>query len=296
MKNLNFRLSFLLFGAFLFAIVTSAQELNLPAKSPGASVSYTIGYTEVTINYSSPGVRGRDVFGGLLPYDEVWRAGANAATTIEFSTDVKVGKEGKELAAGKYALFVIPKENDDWVVIFNTDTEQSGTGNYSEDKDAARVEVKARRSRGERLKYDIEDQGIDRGYFTMKWADTRLVVFIRTDALQEMVDDVNQAVEAAETDEAKASILTGAADVLIDLDNQRDKTAMSLVERAMELGESPRLYWVKAKIHAVAKEKQMAMDAAKKAMELGEADPDDNWYQFYKGSIQKGMERYKNIK
>lgn len=102
----------------IFGIVTSilAQDLVLPRKSPKASSSYTIGLTEVTVNYGAPAVKGRVIWGGLVPYNEIWRGGANEATTVEFSTDVNM--EGQNLKAGKYTLFFIPGEKE-WTVIVN---------------------------------------------------------------------------------------------------------------------------------------------------------------------------------
>ena len=86
----------------LAAVSASAQQLNLPRPSPNAKVSQTIGVTEVSIQYSRPGIKGRTIWGDLVPYHEVWRTGANENTTITFSTPVKVG--GKELPAGTYGL------------------------------------------------------------------------------------------------------------------------------------------------------------------------------------------------
>ncbi|MEN0046272.1 MAG: DUF2911 domain-containing protein [Bacteroidota bacterium] len=106
--------------------------------SPRKEMTATIGEAEVTINYGSPSVRGRTIWGDLEPYDEVWRTGANKATTISFSKDVKV--QGKDLAAGTYALFTIPREGD-WTVIFNSIPDQFGDYNYNEADDTLRVET-----------------------------------------------------------------------------------------------------------------------------------------------------------
>ena len=131
-----------LFVAFLltFTLAANAQsDLKLPQKSPKASCSLTIGLTEIEIHYSSPGLNDRTIWGGIVPYGEVWRAGANEATTIEFSNDVKV--EGQDLAAGTYALFMIPREEGDWTVIFSKNVKQWGSFRYNEEEDALRVDV-----------------------------------------------------------------------------------------------------------------------------------------------------------
>lgn len=115
---------------------TTVVEEGIP--SPRKEMKAMIGDAEVTINYGSPSVRGRTIWGDLEPYDEVWRTGANKATTISFSKDVKV--QGKDLAAGTYALFTIPREGD-WTVIFNSKPDQFGDYNYDEGDDTLRVEA-----------------------------------------------------------------------------------------------------------------------------------------------------------
>ncbi len=104
--------------------------------SPRKEMKGQVGDVEITVNYGSPSVRGRKIWGGLEPLNEVWRTGANEATRITFSKDVMVN--GKKLAAGTYALFTIPTETE-WTVIFNEEAEQWGAYKYQEGKDALRV-------------------------------------------------------------------------------------------------------------------------------------------------------------
>lgn len=106
--------------------------------SPRKEMKGTIGDAEVTVNYGSPSVKSRDIWGALVPYGEVWRTGANEATTVTFSKDVVV--EGKPLAAGTYGLFTIPGENS-WTIIFNKNATQWGSNDYSDKEDALRVTV-----------------------------------------------------------------------------------------------------------------------------------------------------------
>jgi len=113
--------------------------VQLPRPSPNASVSQWIGVTEVTVHYSRPGVKGRVIWGKLVPYGEVWRTGANENTTIRFSTPVRI--DGKELPAGLYGLQTIPGA-DDWVVILSKDAEEWGAFSYKQEHDALRFHVK----------------------------------------------------------------------------------------------------------------------------------------------------------
>lgn len=126
-----------LFAAPLLA--QSAFGWVMPMDSPSASVAQTIGVTDITVKYHRPFVKGRKVFGELEPYNKVWRAGANDATTIAFSTDVKI--EGQPLPAGTYALFMIPTETE-WTIIFNKTAKQWGAFNYKEADDVLRIKVK----------------------------------------------------------------------------------------------------------------------------------------------------------
>ena len=109
--------------ALLLASGPAAADLELPRPSPFAKVSQDIGLTTVTVDYSSPGVKGRKIWGGLVPYDKQWRTGANRATKITFSRDVTFA--GKPVPAGTYALFTIPGKTD-WTVILNKRADQAG--------------------------------------------------------------------------------------------------------------------------------------------------------------------------
>ncbi len=123
----------------LLALPTIAQ-IETPRPSPTATFSQKVGLTEVTIEYSRPGIKNRKIFGDLVPYGKLWRTGANAATKVTFADDVKIA--GKDLPAGTYALFTIPGE-DEWTIIFNKNPNQSGTANYKEEEDALRVQIKS---------------------------------------------------------------------------------------------------------------------------------------------------------
>src|SRR6185312_16459907 len=161
MKNIKTAVFGTIIG--LLSLNAYAQGPTLPAPSPAASVSQVFGLTKIEINYSSPGVKGRQIWGGLVPYDKVWRAGANAAHLFETDKDIKV--EGKALKAGKYSLYAIPGEKE-WTFIFNSQTGQWGIkmdGSTTEDpaKDALRVTVKPQKAKAmqERMEYVIDKNG-----------------------------------------------------------------------------------------------------------------------------------------
>jgi hypothetical protein len=122
----------------LSSVKVFSQEKKVRV-SPKASVMQTVGLTDVTVSYSRPGVKGREVWGKLVPYGKVWRAGADEATKITFSTDVMI--EGKKLSEGTYSFFAIPGEKE-WTLIFNKVADQWGAFEYNEAEDVLRVKVK----------------------------------------------------------------------------------------------------------------------------------------------------------
>ena len=126
----------------LFAVSAYAQKDKSKRPSPPAKAEGTIDGVKVVIDYSTPYVKGRKIFGGLEPYGQVWRTGANEATSFEIDKNIKI--EGKELPKGKYTLYSIPGEKE-WVVIFNKQTGQWGT-EYTESSDALRVTVKTEKT------------------------------------------------------------------------------------------------------------------------------------------------------
>lgn len=136
--------------------------------SPHTSAMAMIGDAHVHIDYSSPGVRNRIVFGGLLPYNEVWQAGAHMATWIETNKDLNF--DGKILPAGKYGLFAIPSENE-WTIIFNSHWNQHGKDEYDIKNDKLRIKIKPSISEDitEHLLYQVKKISDSQGNISMSW-------------------------------------------------------------------------------------------------------------------------------
>lgn len=156
--------------SFILSVSCFAQKKR---ESPADSISGKIGNATITINYSSPSVKGRKIWGGLVPYKKVWRAGANEATT--FKTDQTIHVEGQLLPAGEYGFFLIPNETT-WVVIFNRIFDQWGAYDYDKSADILRVEVKPKTlsALNERLVYKINADG-----FSMIWENLEVPVSIK---------------------------------------------------------------------------------------------------------------------
>ncbi|HEV8432592.1 MAG TPA: DUF2911 domain-containing protein [Thermoanaerobaculia bacterium] len=176
MKNLAIGTALCFFAFSLFA----QAAIPLPEASPAATVGQTIGVTDVTITYHRPAVNKRKIWGGLVPYDTLWRAGANENTTISFSTPVKV--EGKELPAGTYAFYALPTASQ-WTLIFSKFTGDWGGYNYDAAEDVLRVNVTPQPTAEsqERLSYTFDDVTNGSAIASIRWERLRVPMKIEVD-------------------------------------------------------------------------------------------------------------------
>jgi hypothetical protein len=129
----------MLYLAILLSVISSAQDFRTPRPSPDATVSQFVGVTKITIDYSSPAVKNRKIWGELVPFGAVWRTGANEATTVTFTDEVSIN--GNSLAVGTYGIHCIPNANE-WEIIFSKDTPVDASSNYDAKKDVLRIKVK----------------------------------------------------------------------------------------------------------------------------------------------------------
>lgn len=163
-RNFLISVFVLLFSAFALA---QSALLDIPRDSQHATVLQKVGITDIKVNYHRPLVKGRQIWGKVVPYDAVWRAGANENTTISFSDPVSV--EGKPLDAGIYGLHMIPGQSD-WIVIFSKNSTSWGAFTYKQEEDALRVTVKPQPAElHEALAYDFDDVKEDGATLTMRW-------------------------------------------------------------------------------------------------------------------------------
>lgn len=180
--------SFLLAFALVMATSIAAfAQLQTPAASPAASVSQVVGFTKISIDYSSPAVKGRKIFGEIEKYGVTWRAGANAQTIIEFSTPVSVA--GKNLRAGKYSIFMTPAETGEWTVHLNS--KAASVFSYMKDgkideaavaaDDAVSFKVAPAAGNTERLQYHISAENNKVAKVTMAWE--KVVISFMVDTL-----------------------------------------------------------------------------------------------------------------
>lgn len=168
-----------LLGCLLCATAANAQSLVIPDASPRATVAQRVGLTDIEVHYHRPAVHGRAVWGGLVPFGQVWRAGANDNTTISFSSDVTI--EGASLAAGTYGLHMLPTEST-WTVIFSKNSTSWGSFSYDPKEDALRVTVTPKdHPMTESLLYQFGDLAADRATLSLLWEKKQIPISIGVD-------------------------------------------------------------------------------------------------------------------
>lgn len=245
-----------------------APAVQFPKASPPALVREQVGLTTVEVAYSRPGAKGRKVFGGLIPYGEVWRTGANEATKITFSTDVTFG--GEPVPAGTYALFTIPGESE-WTVILNSDTEQWGSYGHQAEKDVAAVTaaVTALAQPVETFAISLRDLRGSTATLTLDWEKTRVSVPLETNLVEVLVPQI----EAAMAGDGEPKPYFQAAMFYYEHDVDLTK-AIEWMDQA--LAAQPDAVWMvyrRGLILAALGETEAAIEAAHRTVELAGQQP-----------------------
>jgi hypothetical protein len=264
----------LLLAGGMAAQTPQGPRVNFPAPSPASTVKQKVGFTDIEVVYSRPGVKGRKVFGGLEPFGKVWRTGANSATKITFSTPVKFG--AKELPAGSYALFSIPGETE-WTVIFNKATGDWGAYSYKEENDVLRVTAKPVKLTEpvESFTIDINDITTDAATLNLIWGNTRVPAKFTVDVVPNVVAQIDAALASG----AKLPEPFYFQAALFYYNNGLDiQKAREWIGEATK-GEKPpffMLYW-KAKILAKAGDKDGAIAAARQSIAAADGAAKDEY-------------------
>jgi hypothetical protein len=184
-------------STLLLAALTSTAQ-DLPQPSPKGEVEQVVGLTKVEVEYSRPSVKGRKIFGDLVPFGKVWRTGANKCTIVETDGPVKI--EGQELAAGKYSLFTIPAE-DSWLIIFNKNTELYGEADRKEEEDVLKVKVAPAKSEfTETFTIGFDEVKGDDARMDLRWENTRASVMISTNSTDKALANIKEALAKPDAD------------------------------------------------------------------------------------------------
>lgn len=277
MKNLIF---FFLAGLLTFSV---SAQIQTPAPSPASTLEQQVGLTNVTVKYSRPGMKGRKIFGDLVPYGERWRTGANSNTTIFFDTKVMI--DGKELPKGTYALYTIPKENE-WEVIFYEDTNNWGLPQKWDDSKVAlktTAEVQEMPMSMETFTILLDELQNDSAILNFIWENTlaTLKVEVPTDEIaMKSIDRVMNGPTAAD--------YFAAATYFHDEKKDLQK-AYGWIQKAVEMGD-PAAYWVlrrKSLIEADLGKKQEAIETAKRSLAAAEKAGNQDYVKMNKESIKE---------
>jgi tetratricopeptide (TPR) repeat protein len=264
-------------GLAALALTLPANAQELPQPSPTSTIDQRIGLTDFSITYSRPATRGRTIFGDLVPYNQVWRTGANRCVILNASTDFTMN--GNAVIAGEYALFTIPGETE-WTIILSTQTDLWGSTGYSQDNDVVRVTAPAAKGDfDESFTIGFKSLSTTGGELVLEWADAEVSVNLGVDSDGESGKNIERALsDAKRAYRNAANYYSGQGD---------HEKALASIEIALQL--DPEYWytnWVKAKILYSAGDTKAALKQGKKAMDMGAPDS-------YRTGYEKEMKGWK---
>ena len=236
-----------------------AHDAERPMLSPAAVTMQRIGLTDITVTYHRPAVKGRRLWGELVPFNEIWRAGANEATTISFSDDVWIN--GRRLTAGTYSFFVRPGQNT-WELIFNANAEQWGTFFLDKSKNILTIRVKPETAPNQEwLLYSFTDLEMESGRLEMRWGKLAVGFTIRVNTFDKMAEQNRDVVDYA------SEQLAGTAETFLE-HNTRLEEALDLINQSLAIKETFPSMEIKARILGALERYPEAVDAAELALAL----------------------------
>lgn len=248
-----------------------AQQLKVPAASPTQTVKQAFGISEITIEYSRPGVKGRVVFGEVVPFGKIWRTGANSTTKITFGDDVKI--EGVDVKAGTYGFYTIPNA-DSWEIMLYKDLTLGGNvANYKTENEVIRVKVKPNTlaNKVETFTMGLADITSTTANIELTWENTRVAISVVT----EIDSKIMKTIESTIVQDTRP--FYQAANYYYE--NNKDlKQALEWTEKAIVA--NPKAYWVvllKAKIQLKLNDKKGAIATANQVIIMATADKDDSF-------------------
>lgn len=253
-----------LFVAIAIASYAAEAQVKTPAPSPAATVKQVVGLTDVEINYSRPSMKGRKIFGDLVPFGKLWRTGANQNSMISFSEDVVI--DGKTLKKGKYAIFTTPKA-DNWEVVFYNDTENWGTPEeWSDAKVALKTNVKPEmlNRNVESLTLGINNLDNNFGVFEISWEKTIVPVKFEVPTNKAAMASIEKALGGPSSND-----YFSAAQYYYQSNGDLTK-ALAYVNKAVELNKDKPfwMYRLKSLIQAKTGDKKGAIETAKTSLAM----------------------------
>jgi len=249
---------------------TSIAQVRMPAPSPVQTLKQDFGIGSIELAYSRPSAKGRKVFGDLVPYDKLWRTGANAPTKIVFSEPVSFG--GKKIDSGTYVLYTIPGEVN-WEIILNKGLKNWGTDGYKEAEDIARFKVKALKNQNPIETFTMEFTNIrpDNCDLEIKWENTLVTVRITTEFREKLRAQIEEALTKDKKPYWQAA----------QFYNEYDKNLPKALENVTKAAEAnAKAYWIwlyKARIEKEMGNKAAAMASSEKSYQVAKESNDDDY-------------------
>ena len=251
-------LSFFFFFIPLIALQIYAQQFRTPRPSPNATITQTVGVTDIAIDYSCPGVKERKIWGELVPYDKVWRTGANEVTSITFSDPVKVN--GNILAEGTYGIHTIPQSKE-WTVIFSGNTKINDPSNFDEKKEVLRIKVTPHENAfTERMAFTFSDMTDNSAMVNLIWEKIKVSFKVETETRDLTLSKARNMVDWSTPFQAAQYCLTN--DVNLD-------EAVKWIEASTLLNENYFNMRIKARLLEKMGRKNEAVTVMEQAIELG---------------------------
>lgn len=246
----------------LLLALPAVAQVRYPQASPHAVLTQSVGTTDVTIDYHRPGVKGRQVWGGLVPYDKVWRTGANEATMITFSDDVTI--DGKPLPKGTYSLHTIPGQSQ-WTIIFNKTAKQWGSFSYKQEEDALRVNVKPHAAAmTEWMEFDVPSVSADNATIEIRWEKLAVPFTVGTGTTAKTLAAARAAVAGAKPDDAATPYR--AANFAYQAGEMAD--ARAWLDQSIKAKQTASNLYLRAQMEAKAGKKADAIKSATAALAL----------------------------
>ena len=249
--------------ALLYSASVKAQ-LNLPPASTDAEFKQQIGFGEVEIKYSRPSARGRVIFGGLVPFGELWRTGAHDATTIRFSEAVKLNDN--DIPAGTYSLFTIPNQNE-WTIVINKAAEMHGTSDYTQEQDLLRFAAKPEKSARyyETFTIEVNDLSKDEAGLFLLWENTQVKLTIKMNVDEKVMAEIDDRINVKKED--RPSLFYQSSSYYFN--NNKDlKQAYAWVQIANSKAQDAAYLQLQAKIEAAMNDYATALKTLKASTDL----------------------------
>ena len=274
----------IIFALLIFSF--SFSQINTPQPSPLAQIEQIVGLTEIEVEYSRPSMRGREIFGNLVPYNRIWRTGANASTKISFSTNVEIN--GQMVEAGKYSVFTVPNEPQ-WEFILYDDTSVRGVPRDWDDKNVVlttMVETKKHPDPISIETFTISFDALNNNYavMSMMWDDVYVPVTINVPTR----DVVEKNIQKVMSEDPTSSDYYAAA-VYYMQENVNLSMAVKWMDKAMEMSENPQFWQLRQQslIYAANGDLKGAIRIAKKSLEAAKAANNQDYIKMNKDSIKE---------